>query len=232
MSGLVDSAIAVMRGASARVDDSAINVANMSTPGFKRRLASPAAADGGFADRLDRLRVDAAAGKLIETGRPLDLAITGPGYFQLRAGERMVYSRQGNFARDADGHLVTPQGYVLQQAGGGDLTIDAGTVSVTADGVMLDGDRPMARVAVMSPGDPGDARAIDGSLFAIDADRAVEVTAPSLRQGALEASNVSLGDEMISMMAGVRGAETGARLIQAYDDLLGKAIGTFGQAGR
>lgn len=229
MSGLIESATGVLRAASTRVDRAAINVANVSTPGFKRRLNS---GTDGFAVRIDQLRVDDGGGKLIETGRPLDLAITGPGYFQLRAGDQLFYSRQGDFARDADGRLVTPQGYVLQQAGGGDLTLDAGDVRLAADGVLLDGDRPVGRVAVLAPGDRSDVRAIDGSMFAIDPDRVADVATPALRQGALEASNVSLGDEMVSMMAGVREAETGARLVQAYDDLLGKAIGTFGQAGR
>lgn len=231
MSGLIDSAIGVMRAASARIDQSAVNVSNVSTAGFKRRLTSTVTTDG-FARQFDRFRVDDAGGKLIATGRPLDLAITGPGFFQLRAGDRVVYSRQGDFARDADGRLVTPQGYVLQQAGGGDATIDAGAVTVTPEGVVLDGDRPVGRVALAAPVDPGDVRAIDGSLFAIDSDRVTDVATPAVRQGALEASNVSLGDEMVGMMAGVREAETGARLVQAYDDLLGKAIGAFGQAGR
>ncbi len=48
----------------------------------------------------------------------------------------------------------------------------------------------------------------------------------------LESSNVSLGDEMIGMMGALRSADTGARLVQVYDDLMGKAISAFGQSAR
>jgi flagellar basal-body rod protein FlgG len=219
-----------MRGSSARVDRAAVNVANASTPGFKRQLRAGDA--DGFGATLARVRVDLAAGKLVETGRPLDLAIGGPGFFELRAGDRMVYSRQGNFTLDPEGKVVTPQGYVLQQAGGGDLVLDSAAVKIDADGTVTDGDKPAGRIAVFGTAVPEDATPIDGSLFSIAGDAAEPLSTPSLRQGATESSNVSLGDEMTSMMSALRGAETGARLVQVYDDLMGKAIGTFGQVGR
>ena len=57
-------------------------------------------------------------------------------------------------------------------------------------------------------------------------------TGATLRQGMVENSNVSIGDEMVAMTAAVRQTETGARLVQIYDDLLGRAISSFGQGGR
>ena len=232
MSGLIDSATAVMRASSQRIDSAAVNVANVSTPGFKRQLRSADRVEASFDAALTRLRVDLRAGKLSETGRSLDLAINGDGFFQLRAGDKLIYSRQGGFALDPEGRVVTPQGYALQQAGGGDLVLDKADVTVAADGTVVDGERPLGRIAVFAA-PSGEALApVDGSIFAIGEDAAVPMETPSLRQGALEASNVSLGDEMIAMMGAVRGAETGARLVQVYDDLMGKAIGTFGQVGR
>lgn len=232
MSGLVDSATAVMRASSARVDRAAVNVANVSTPGFKRQLQSSDRVDGDFAATLSRLRVDMQAGKLVETGRPLDLAINGNGFFQLKAGDKLVYSRQGNFSLASDGRVITPQGYALQQAGGGDLVLDTGTAKIATDGTVLDGDKPLGQIAVYSIREGASATPLDGSLFTLADDDAEAIATPSLRQGAVEASNVSLGDEMISMMGALRGAETGAKLVQVYDDLMGKAISTFGQVGR
>jgi len=232
MSGLVDSATAVMRASSARVDRAAVNVANVSTPGFKRQLQASDRVDGDFAATLARLRVDMQAGKLVETGRPLDLAINGSGFFQLKAGDKLVYSRQGNFSLASDGRVITPQGYTLQQAGGGDLVLDTGTARIATDGTILDGDKPLGQIAVYAVRDGAVATPLDGSLFTLGEDDAEAIAAPSLRQGAVEASNVSLGDEMISMMGALRGAETGAKLVQVYDDLMGKVISTFGQVGR
>ncbi len=232
MSGLIDSAAAAMRVSSQRIDNSAINVANISTPGFKRRLSSADQVQPLFNSTLARIRVDLRSGKVTETSRPLDLAINGDGYFQLRAGDRLVYSRQGAFSIAADGRVVTPQGYVLQQAGGGDLNLDSSNVQIAGDGTVLDGDRPLGRIALFTARTAADIDPIDGSIFGIAEDAAQEMASPSLRQGALETSNVSLGDEMVSMMGALRGAETGARLVQVYDDLLGKAISTFGQTAR
>lgn len=232
MSGLIDAATAVMRASHQRIDSAAANVANSSTPGFKRHLRSAEQAPPPFDAALAQLRVDLSAGSLNETGRPLDLAINGTGFFQLRAGERLLYSRQGAFSLDASGRVATPQGYVLQQAGGGDLILENATVSVAADGTFLDEDRPIGRISVFQAEADADVSAIDGSVFAIADDVVSEVDAPMLRQGALEASNVSMGDEMTAMMVALRGAETGAKLVQVYDDLMGKAIGTFGQVSR
>jgi flagellar basal-body rod protein FlgF len=166
------------------------------------------------------------------TGNPLDLAISGAGFFQLRAGSEIVYSRQGQFRLAADGTVVTPQGHVLQQAGGGDLVLERAAVEILEDGTVLDGDRPVARIALFAVAEGGVAEALGGSLFGIAENVAEEVAAPQLRQGMIEASNVSLGDEMVAMMAVLRQAESGARLVQVYDDLIGRAITTFGQGGR
>jgi flagellar basal-body rod protein FlgG len=48
----------------------------------------------------------------------------------------------------------------------------------------------------------------------------------------IENSNVSVGDEMVTMMTALRQSEGGARLVQVYDDLLGRALSTLGQSGK
>lgn len=233
MSGLVDAAAQVMRMSSQQLDSTALNVANVSTPAYKRQLRSSSLDVASFNSVLSRLRVDHRAGKLIETGRTLDIAINGDGYFQLRSGDRTIYSRQGALSLDPSGRLVTAQGDVLQQAGGGDLTPGTAAITVATDGSVSNEDgRTLGRIALVRPRDVADLVAIDGSTFAIADEAAEAIDAPSVRQGALEASNVSLGDEMIATMAALRGAETGARLVQVYDDLMGKAISTFAQVGR
>ena len=54
------------------------------------------------------------------------------------------------------------------------------------------------------------------------------VAEPMIRQGMVESSNVSMGDEMVTMMAAMRQAEGGARLVQVYDELMGRALTTLG----
>ena len=52
---------------------------------------------------------------------------------------------------------------------------------------------------------------------------------PVVRQGMVEASNVSMADEMLALMAALRSAESAQRVVQVYDDLMGRALTAFGQ---
>ncbi|MGQ0660908.1 flagellar hook-basal body protein [Sphingosinicella sp.] len=236
MSGLVESATTIMSASERRLETIANNVSNLATPGFKRQASFVEALGGrgsGAAETLTlRTRADLTQGRMSETGNPLDLAINGPGFFRLRAGDRMFYSRHGQFRRAEDGTLVTAQGLVLQQASGGDLVVDRPEIIVLADGNVLDGERPIGRIALFAPAEGQAAEPQGGSLFEISADAVEEVAEPQLRQRMVEASNVSLGDEMVGMMTALRQAESGARLVQLYDDLMGRAINSFGQVGR
>ena len=173
-------------------------------------------------------RIDSADGRLDRTGRTLDLAVSGEGYFQLKSRDQTRYTRHGRFERLEDGRVANADGHVLQQAGGGDLIVDSDAIEVLADGLVLDGDRPVGRIALFAPPAGAELAALSGSYFTIPGE-AKEVAQPLLRQGMIETSNVVLGDEMVTMMAAMRQAETGARLATLYDELTGRAIQTLGQ---
>lgn len=173
--------------------------------------------------------MDETAGHLDSTGSALDLAISGPGLFQLKDGEAIVYSRQGQFRRLEDGRVANAQGHVLQQAGGGDLIVGSSAVEILADGTVIEDEHPIGRIALYAPEEGVTLEPLSGSLFAARGEVA-EVDQPQLRQGMLESSNVVLGDEMVTMMAALRQAESGGRLATLYDELMGRAITTLGQA--
>ena len=184
--------------------------------------------------RGQSIRIDATydfrQGKLVATDNPLDMAISGPGFFQVRAGDAVLYSRQGQFRLDDEGRVVSPQGYVLQQAGGGDLVLASADVAIADDGTVLSNDRPVARVALFASEDSAALTRVGESFYRAPETAMVSDDVSIVRQGMIEASNTSLGDEMVTMTQAVRQAETGARLIQVYDDLMGRAISTLGQA--
>ena len=236
MPGLIESATAILSSTERRLETISSNVANASTAGFKRQVnfADVLAGGGRTADGTTlRLHSDMAQGRLNRTENPLDIAISGGGLFQLRAGDEIVYSRQGQFRLAEDGTVVSGQGYVLQQAGGGDLVLQSASVQITEDGAVLDQGRPVGRIAVYAPAEGVRlAPTGGGTVFVAEAGEMEEVASPALRQGMIEASNVQLGDEMVAMMAALRQAEGGARLVQVYDDLLGRAITAFGQGGK
>jgi flagellar basal-body rod protein FlgG len=230
MSGLVESAAAILSASEKRLEVAAHNVANVSTPGYKRSSSFSqilAAARGMNSVPSVVERNDFTQGKLISSKNPLDLAVNGDGFFQVRAGDQLLYTRQGQFRLVENGTIVSPQGYVLQQAGGGDLVLDNAAVTILDDGAVLDDGRPVARIGLSVPAAGAALTAVGESHFAAGG-AMEEVAEPSIRQGMLESSNVAMGDEMVTMMAAMRQAESGARLVQVYDELMGRALTTLG----
>lgn len=235
MEGLIESATGILSASERRLESVSNNVSNVSTPGFKRQISfEEVMSDRDSADTgvSFRHRADFSQGQMSRTGNPLDLAISGTGFFRLRADNEILYSRQGQFSVAADGTVVTRQGHVLQQAGGGDLVLERAAVEILEDGTVLDGTRPIARIGLYAAADLASLRPLGGSMFAAGEEAMEEAPAAAVRQGMVEASNVVLGDEMVAMMKAVRQAEGGARLVQIYDDLLGRAIAAFGQGGK
>lgn len=235
MSNLIESASAVLLSAERRLESSAQNVANASTQGFKRQVSFIEAV-GGLQPkpRLPRLNVlvDFTQGQLTETGSPLDLAIFGPGLFQLRDGENLIYSRGGTFARREDGMLADAAGRVLQQAGGGDLKVHGNTLEILEDGTVLEDGVPGGQISLYEASDPATLKALGGSTFAAIPGSLDEAASSTIRQGFIERSNVVMSDEMVSIIASTRQAETGGRLVQLYDELIGQAITAFSRIAK
>ncbi|MCX8475451.1 MAG: flagellar hook basal-body protein [Sphingomonas sp.] len=230
MSGLIESAAAILSASERRLEIAAHNVANVSTPGYKRsvgfsRILASMQESNTVPDIAERR--DFIQGKLISSGNPFDLAINGDGFFQVRAGEQLLYTRQGQFRRAENGTIVSAQGHVLQQAGGGDLVLEDAAVTILDDGAVLEDGRPVARIGLSVPAGGAALDAVGESHFAAGG-AMEEVAEPSIRQGMLESSNVSMGDEMVTTMAAMRQAEGGARLVQVYDELMGRALTTLG----
>lgn len=234
MADLVGSARAVLSASERRMEATANNVANLTTPGFKsQKLYSEVISEQAtLAPKThDVGRVAMTRGKMTHTGNPLDLAIGGTGFFRLSdAAGAQFFSRQGQFKLDADGRLVDGHGLALQSADGGDIRLRSANVKVLADGTVLENDVAVATIGLVAAAPGTQPRAVTGALFEIAAPEAVD--RPQIYQGMTEASNVALADEMVAMMEAMRSAEGGARLIQTYDDLMGKVVNTIGQGGR
>ena len=243
MGDFIDSVGLVLSRVGRRVETSAQNISNISTPGYKRAVSFESVLnaqdarldpDGGNSVAGTRMgmgsAIDFSPGQPQNTGNPGDLAILGAGFFSVRTGDGSVlYTRQGQFQRDADGHLVNAQGGVLQQTGGGDLVLKGGDFKVLGDGTVVQSGEAIGRIAIAAISDPAVMHYAEDGLYTAPDDAVSAMDAPSVSQGALEASNVSMGAEMISIMAALREAQAGQRLVNVYDDLVGRAVTTFGQ---
>lgn len=224
----MQAASAILSAAERRLETIAHNAANISTPGYQRLISFQsllAQRSDGLELPLIGVRADERVGSLVSTGNPLDLALASSGVFMVRDGEHYHASHGGSFQRDEAGRVVDAAGRVLQQSGGGDLVIDSDAVSISDEGLVIVDGQAMGRIGVF---------AANASVsIAGEAEPAFEdVDDPLVRQGMIEQSNVQLADEMTAMMRISRSAEGGARLVQTYDELIGRVFTTFGQAAR
>ena len=245
MSGLIEIAERVMARSEQRLETVSRNISNASTPGYKSEVSFPVVA-GLAADKpglpgeqgpgsaqlgggLVSHRSDFSQGVLSETGRPLDLAIAGSGFFKVKAGGVDYLTRQGQFELSPDGRVRTMGGLILQDASGGDLILSSDAVEILTDGTILEAGRPVARIDLYTVDAPDALNSVGGSLFSFSEGREIVASDAVLHQGVIEGANVSMAEQMLEMSSAVRQAETGARLVQVYDGLLGQAISTFGQ---
>jgi flagellar basal-body rod protein FlgF len=235
MSSVADMAMATISQAQRRVEIAAQNLSNVATPGYKRRVAFSTLVRNEASPINTTPTVSAAVdyrnGKLTKTGNPSDLAIAGPGYFALRTENGMIYTRQGQFTRDHEGRMVNAQGAALQLTDGNTLFVKSAAFEVRRDGNIIQNGASLGRIAVFVPYDESALREASGGYRSRSADLALAVDV-NIHQGMIETSNVSTGDEMIAMMEAMRRAETGQRIMNVYDDLMGSVITRFGDAVR
>jgi flagellar basal-body rod protein FlgF len=234
--GIYTSALAMRQGI-LRQEVTANNLANANTTGFKRdRLfveeLTAAAGENPTTDPLSlntHTRTEFTSGAFNPTGAALDFALQGNGMFVVSDGQTEFYTRDGHFQRSSDGQLVDVQGRAVQ-GDGGSITLPAGLVTVSANGVISVDGAVIDRLRVVSFDDPQALRRTSGSAF-IKGDAATEtaVENPVVRQGFLEASNVDTVKEMVDMISTARNYEINAKLLTAQDDTLRHAANEIGR---
>ncbi len=215
------------------LDTIAANLANADVTGFKRssmRFTALAAGDGGAIGVASLgKRLVFGQGKLLKTGGPFDCAISGPGFFIVCDDRgRHAYTRDGSFERAADGSLRDRRGWRLE---GIRIPADAVKVRVARDGRVsaqtTHGTRELGRIRLAVFPAPERLHPIAGTLLAASpasgAARTIDATAigkPQIRFGMLEASNVSVVEEMMAILGAQRAYEANAKGVQAADEML------------
>jgi flagellar basal-body rod protein FlgG len=235
------------------VDVIANNLANINTTGFKRSqinfqdllyitlqepgtevssgINSPGGLEIGSGVRAASTIKIYTPGELLNTGRALDIAISGEGFFQVTLPNGDIgYTRDGSLQINANGELVTTTGYILEPAitvptdavaisigkdGGVNVTDSAGTQSVVGNlqlarfanpsGLASEGDNLLAETP--ASGTPTTGTAGDAGFGLI-------------QSGFLEKSNVQMVTELVNLITAQRAYEINSRAIRAGDDML------------
>lgn len=198
-------------------------------------LVAPSATQIGAGVRVVATSRAFAQGPIQQTGNPLDIAIEGNGFLALtRASGEIVYTRAGNLKIDAQGRLCNVDGLTVEPPI--NIPPDATSVTIAADGT-VSATSPGARTPVqlgqiqlVTFPNPNGLAAIGHNLFTptvASGEPMIGVPGDEGRgtilQGALEASNVEVVNEMISLIRTQRAYEINSKVISAADDMLRNA---------
>lgn len=206
----------------------ASNLANADTAGYKRTVETVFEREiyGGAGAQVgivsDIPSVDHSQGSVLQTGRPLDLALAGEGFFVLDTPEGPRYTRHGTFMVSPTGQVVDSLGRTLAGAGG-PISIPAGAdvsqIHVAKDGSLSANGQTIGQIRLVEFADLTKLERGDATTF-----RAGPSVAPAaatktiINQGYQERSNVSIVRELTNLTAVARLYEANARSLRTYDE--------------
>ena len=220
------------------MDVTAANLANSSTPGFKASrvlftdwLSSQVGTVAPRGDRTVAYTQDRATyrelqnGAMQQTGNPLDLAISGDGYFTVSTPRGPRLTRAGRFSPQADGTIGDLEGNKLLDTGGQPLRLAPADseITITADGTISSASGAIGKIGVVAPTDPNRLTQEGARLLRADAPTA-PVANPKLVQGAVEDSNVQPILETTRMMNELRSFQFTSQFVQSEADRMQSAI--------
>lgn len=235
------------------IDNLSNNIANVSSTGFKKQRVEfqdllyqtikrpavneetiePAGIQVGLGVKPVAIATIFDQGSLTPTENPLDVAISGNGFFRVQVPgyDDPLYTRDGSFKVDAEGQLVTSQGYLVLGAD----PFDEGYYDITIgkDGLITyslpDDDEPVesGQIEVAKFANPAGLNKIGENLYQatansgdpIDWDPEDDATI-ALQSGYLEDSNVKVVEEMVGLITAQRAYEFNSKIIQASDEML------------
>lgn len=230
------------------------NLANVNTTGFKRDRAVfqdllyqinrqpggmntqnselPSGLQLGTGVRVVGTVKQFSQGNLQVTEQPLDLAINGRGFMQIQLPDgQSAYTRDGQFQLNADGDMVTPDGYALQP--NINVPANATTVTIGKDGTVTaitdDQAAPinLGQITLVNFINPQGLQAIGNNLFKeTNASGDPAEGEPglaglgSLEQGTIESSNVEVVEELVNMITTQRAYEMNSKVVSTTDQML------------
>lgn len=227
-----------------RQDVIANNLANIDTTGYKKDEAVGLSFRERLLHAIDRqgirplgytspgvaveeIYTDFSAGNYMVTDNPLDLAVSGEGFFLIDGAGGPYLTRNGSFTRNAEGFLVTAEGeYVLGETG--PIALHGEQVDIALDGTIYVDREPVGRILVVMPEDPASMVKVGHNRFRFDGDWMQAGVETTVLQGKLEQANVNPIAEMVKMIDVTRAYEANQKTISVMDDLM-RAVNELGR---
>ncbi|MBI5876856.1 MAG: flagellar basal-body rod protein FlgF [Chloroflexi bacterium] len=225
------------------------NIVNLNTTGYKAERLDPTAFSsllisrlGGESDQggIGRLGtavspeapvIDFSQGPLKISDQPLDLALTGDGFFQVRTPDGDRFTRDGRFGLNATGQIVNTDGHFVLSQGGTPIQLPVGEIAVGVNGALYVNGRQAGQIGVVTFPKPGALVRAGNNLFTAgsDAGAPIAAAAAQVHQGYLEGSNSDAASVMVDMMQVTRAYEAAQRMMQMTDEQVGKAANELGK---
>lgn len=237
MAGGYYTALSGMRARMDALDRLASDIANSSTTGYKtERAGTVEAARPSFGAALQsavdvasgRSQLDLRPGALATTGRPMDVAIEGKGFFAVQTAQGERYTRNGHLMRRTDGVLATDEGDAVLGPSG-PIKVGTTPIEVDPDGTVRSGGGIVGTLKVVDF-DPSVALTREGGSTFRAEGTPQAVAKPAIRSGTLEQSNVSIVDRVAELSEVSRSFEALSRALSVLmNDVDKGAITEFGR---
>jgi flagellar basal-body rod protein FlgG len=228
------SAASGMEAQQQQFDAISNDMANLDTPGYQSTIVgfhdllysngnygSNVATGAGSASAV--VGRDQTQGALQVTHQPLDVAVQGQGFLEVRRFDGSIgLTRNGRLELNAKRQLTTQQGMLVQPP----ITIPAGVstddVSIASDGTVSAAGRRLGKLSLVNVPAPAGLVADGDSVFsATAASGAIRAArGATVQQGALEGSNVNMGEEMAKMMTAQQEYAMGSQAIQYQQQMM------------
>ena len=213
-----------MAGHESRLNVLAANLANVQTSGFKRELA--AEHEAHMARRLgtvkgvtNTMKVDFSQGNLERTGRDLDFALDGSGFFAIEGKGGELYTRDGSFHLTGEGVLVADDGRpVAWEQQGGFLDATGEPILVRGDGEIRQGQNLIGKLKIVDFKELDQLQRNADGYWVAHEDMEEAIPTANVHQGALETSNANPIEELIAMIALQRSYESVSSTFRGLSD--------------
>ncbi len=217
-----------------RMETIANNVANASTPGFRREeikfesmLSSSANEKVAFASSGDAY-IKRDPGQITRTGNPLDVAVQGDAWFGLQTPAGLAYTRDGRMQMTAEGDLRSIAGYPILDAGGAPIQVNpnAGPITIGSDGMITQQGAELGAIGLFTIDPKAKLSRFDNSgvIPDIPAAPTLDFNRYGVIQGHIEGSNVNPMWEMSQLIMASRNYDSVSNSVNQSEDSLREAI--------
>ncbi|PKM52683.1 MAG: hypothetical protein CVV02_00680 [Firmicutes bacterium HGW-Firmicutes-7] len=236
-----------------KMDTISNNLANANTTGYKKeavmfesfqevymiKINDPEQAGnnrigkGALGVRVGEVFTNYEQGSLQQTDNPLNMALDTTGMFVVGTQDAQgntvqKYTRDGSFGLNANGQIISKDGYYLLGENG-PITVGSANIRVTEDGNIFEGENFIDTIRTIDFENLQSLRKIGANLYETTDETTEKEYEGKTIQGFIEGSNVSSIEEMIHMISSMRTYETNQKIITTYDTTMDKAVNEIGR---